>query len=272
MTDKLLKRSEFLTLLIEQVTGLVAIWEREMKIFFREYSRVISSVVTPLIWLFFFGTGIGSAMNGAGAGAMSSIKGVDYQTFIYPGVIIMSILFGSIFYGAYVVWDKKLDFLKEVLVSPLSRTMIFFGKVLGGVTDALIQATFLLLLSFFFNVHLGWNLILIYIFLFILVSGLVSIGLIIGSLMRSPEGFSLIMGFVNFPLIFLSGALFPLDNLPPWLSIITRLNPVTYGVDAIRGLMIDVHTFSYVTDFVVLMGYMIVLMVLGTIAFNKMKL
>lgn len=257
---------------MNELMGLVAIWEREMKIFIREYSRVISSIATPLLWLFIFGTGIGSTMNNPASGSTFASKGIPYETFIFPGIIVMSVLFGSIFYGAYVVWDKKLDFLKEVLVSPLSRTMIFFGKVLGGVTDALIQTTFLLLLSFFFQIHLGWNLILIYIFMFILTSALVSIGLIIGSLMRSPEGFSLIMGFVNFPLIFLSGALFPLDNLPTWLAIITKINPVTYGVDAIRGLMIGVHTFSYITDFALLMGYMIILMALGTIAFNKMKL
>jgi ABC-2 type transport system permease protein len=110
-----------------ELKGIYALWYREYKVFLREKSRVISSVVNPLLWFLIIGGGIGSAI---------AIEGVNYQTFIYPGVLIQSVLFSSIFFGVYIVWDKKIDFLKEVLVSPMSRTGIFVGKVLGGSTDS----------------------------------------------------------------------------------------------------------------------------------------
>ena len=115
--------------------GLYAMWLRELKVYLRERSRVVSSVFMPLMWLIVFGKGLGSTI---------SIENMSYDVFIYPGIIGMATLFGSLFFGVYIIWDKKVDFLKEVLVSPLSRTTIFLGKVLGGITDVLIQVTILL--------------------------------------------------------------------------------------------------------------------------------
>jgi ABC-2 type transport system permease protein len=250
---------------MSELSGLYAIWEREIRIYFREKSRLAGSIVSPLLWLFLFGTGMGSAFSGAGGN-------FNYQTFLFPGIITMTVLFTSIFYGAYVVMDKRLDFLKEVLVSPVSRTTIFFGKVLGGVTDAIIQATILMVLAPIFGIPFSFNLLLAYVFLFLMVTGLVSIGLIIGSLMDSPEGFSLIMSFLNFPLFFLSGALFPLDNLPSWLLIFTRLNPVTYGVDAMRQLMTGMGSIGLFTDLIVLIVFATVMIAAGTWSFGRMKL
>jgi len=253
-------------MIMSELSGLYAIWEREIRIYFREKSRLVGSIVSPLLWLFLFGTGMGSAFSGAGA------TGFNYQTFLFPGIITMTVLFTSIFYGAYVVMDKRLDFLKEVLVSPVSRTTIFFGKVLGGVTDATIQATILMVLAPIFGIPFSLNLLFAYVFLFLMVTGLVSIGLIIGSLMDSPEGFSLIMSFLNFPLFFLSGALFPLTNLPSWLLIFTRLNPVTYGVDAMRQLMTGMGSIGLVTDAVVLVAFATIMIAVGTWSFARMKL
>lgn len=248
---------------MSELSGLYAIWEREFKVFLREHSRIFASIINPLFWLVVFGGGFGSRF---------SVGEVGYQVFIYPGIIVMSVLFSSIFYGAYVVWDKRLDFLKEVMVSPLSRSTIFMGKVLGGVTDGLIQATILLLLAPFFGISFSWVFVLIYLSLFVLVVGLVSIGLIIGSMMESPEGFGFIVGFINFPLFFLSGALFPIDNLPEWLTVFTRVNPVTYGVDIVRGLTLGLNNFSMVFDFGVVAAFALVMVALGTVAFNRMKL
>jgi len=247
---------------MSELSGLYAIWQREFKVFLREKSRVVASIINPLMWLFIFGGGLG---------ARFSVENFNYQTFIYPGIIVMSTLFSSIFYGVYIVWDKRLDFLKEVLVAPLSRTTIFFGKVLGGVTDAMIQASILFLLAPIFGINFTFNFILIYIFLFILVVGLVSIGLTVGSLMESPEGFGLIISSVNFPLFFLSGALYPLDDLPYWMSILTKIDPVTYGVDGIRGLMLGINTFGLVVDFLVLVGFAFLMILIGTFAFKRMK-
>lgn len=248
---------------MSELSGLYALWEREFRIFLRERSRIVSSAINPLLWLFVFGGGLGSQV---------SVGNLNYQTFIYPGVVVMTVLFSSIFYGAYVVWDKRLDFLKEVLAAPISRVTIFLGKVLGGVTDGLIQATILLLFAPIFGITYGLSLALIYLSLFILVVGLVSVGLIIGSMMESPEGFGLIISFVNFPLFFLSGALYPLTNLPTWLTIFTAVNPVSYGVDAIRALMLGTYTFGILVDFVVLMTFALVMIAVGSLAFKRMKL
>jgi ABC-2 type transport system permease protein len=248
---------------MSELTGIYAIWEREFRVFYREKSRIISSIVSPLFWLLIFGTGLGSSV---------SISGTNYQVFIFPGIIVMSTLFTSMFYGVYVIWDKKLDFLKGVMVAPLKRSSIFFGKVLGGVTDALIQATILFIMAPFFKVHLGWNIILVYIFLFVLVFGVVGLGLIFGSILESPEGFGLINSMVTFPLFFLSGALFPLSNLPSWLTVFTRIDPVTYGVDAIRYLMIGSGTFSLVMDMIVLILFATITSIIGIRFFRKMKI
>jgi ABC-2 type transport system permease protein len=245
---------------MSELSGLYAIWKREFKVFLREKSRIFSSTFSPLLWLFVFGAGLGSEIP-------------NYQNFIYPGIIVMTTLFSSIFYGAYVIWDKRLDFLKEVLVSPVKRSTIFFGKVIGGVTDAIIQGSILLLFAplFAISLHLSF-IVLIYIYLFVLLVGFVSIGLIIGSIMESPEGFGLITGFVNFPLVFLSGALFQIKQLPGWLTIFTRINPVTYGVDAIRGLTVGGNTFNLFLDFGIITTFSFSMVLIGTFAFSRMKL
>lgn len=198
--------------------------------------------------------------------------GTNYQVFIFPGILTMTILFSSIFFGLYIVWDKKIDFFKEVLVAPLSRLTIFAGKMLGGCTDALIQGALMLA----FGVVLGLSYTLqsvafAMIFMLVLASATVSIGLVIGSRMESPEGFNLIVSFLVFPLFFLSGALFPISNLPSWLGIFTVLNPVTYAVDGMRGVMLGMSTFPVVLDFGVLVAFAAGMMVIGSIAFSRMK-
>jgi len=200
------------------------------------------------------------------------LGGTNYQVFIFPGILTMTILFSSIFFGLYIVWDKKIDFFKEVLVAPLSRLTIFAGKMLGGCTDALIQGA--LMLAFGVVLGLSYTLLTVafaMIFMLVLASATVSIGLVIGSRMESPEGFNLIVSFLVFPLFFLSGALFPISNLPSWLSIFTVLNPVTYAVDGMRGVMLGMSTFPVLLDFGVLLAFATGMMVIGSIAFSRMK-
>jgi ABC-2 type transport system permease protein len=251
--------------------GIYALWYREAKVFQRETSRVIASVVNPILWFVIIGGGIGSAI---------SISGVNYQTFIYPGVLIQTVLFSSIFFGVYIVWDKKIDFLKEVLVSPMSRTSIFVGKVLGGSTDTILQILILFLVGFAFEaagllpgIRLdAASLAASTAFLFVTTAGMVSIGLIIGSQMESPEGFQLVGSFIIFPMFFLSGALFPIDNLPPWLAPFVYLDPVTYSVDGLRGIMLGRSTFPVAFDFAVIAAFSAATILVGTYAFKKMKL
>jgi len=251
-------------------TGIAALWYREFKVFTREKSRVISSIINPLLWLLIIGGGLGASVE---------IKGINYQTFIYPGVLAQTILFSSIFFGVYIVWDRKIDFLKEVLVAPISRTSIFIGKILGGATDALIQTSILLLIGLAFTTYgiipnLNLNLVSIVLSLIILLittTGLVSIGLIIGSQMESPEGFQLIVSFLVFPMFFLSGALFPINNLPTWMAPFTFLDPLTYAVDALRGVILGASQFHVAYDLGIVTLFSIIMIWIGTFAFKKMK-
>jgi len=254
-----------------KLKGIYAMWYREYKVFLRERSRVVSSIVNPILWFVIIGGGLGSAI---------SISGVNYQTFIFPGVLIQSVLFSSIFFGVYIVWDKKIDFLKEVLVSPLSRRDIFIGKVLGGSTDTLIQMVILLLIGLVFasagfmpGIRLDVFSVLVSLaFLLSTICAAVSIGLILGSQMESPEGFQLVSSFVIFPMFFLSGALFPIDNLPPYLAPFVYLNPITYSVDGLRGMMIGKSALPISMDYAIITAFAALTILVGTYAFKKMKL
>ncbi|HIG99544.1 MAG TPA: ABC transporter permease [Thermoplasmata archaeon] len=256
---------------MSELKGIYALWYRETKVFLRERSRVISSIINPLLWLLIIGGGLGAAV---------SFGGVNYQTFIYPGVLIQTALFSSVFFGVYIVWDKKVDFMKEVLVAPMRRTSLFVGKIIGGSTDTLLQILILFAIGIVFTVagimpglHLTvFSIAVSLAFLLVTTVGLVSVGLIIGSQMESPEGFQLIISFLIFPLFFLSGSLFPITNLPTWLAPFIFVNPVTYAVDGIRGVLLDISQFSLLFDFAVVSLFAVVMILIGTYAFKKMKL
>ena len=249
---------------IKQVLkGIYALWYREYKVFLREKSRVIASVFLPLFWYFIFGNGVGS---------IASTQS-DYKHFIFPGFLAMTVIFSALFNGAYIVWDKKMDFLKEVLIAPLSRTTVFVGKVIGGTTDSLLQAYILLVIGIFLGIPFtAGSFILTAFILFYFTIGLVGLGLIVGSFMESPEGYGLISSFIIYPLFLLSGALYPLDNLPGWMKILTRLDPATYAVDALRNVMIGASTWPLMTNLGIITVFNIVLIIIGTWAFNRMKL
>ena len=243
--------------------GLYALWYREIKVFLREKSRIVSSLFTPILWIVVLGGGLGSSI---------SMGGSNYQVFIFPGILAMTVLFTSIFFGLYIVWDKRIDFFKEVLVAPLSRLTIFAGKMLGGCTDALIQGGLMLAFGLLLGVsYTIQSVVAAIVFMGVLASAVVSIGLVIGSRMESPEGFNLIVSFVVFPLFFLSGALFPIDSLPSWLHVFTIMNPVTYAVDGMRGAILGTSTFPVIIDFGVLFTFAITMIVIGSVAFSRMK-
>jgi len=243
--------------------AIYGIWLREFKVFRREKSRVITSLFTPLLWIFGFGGGLGPNV---------SIKDVNYQVFIYPGILAMSILFTSVFFGVYIVWDRKIDILKEILVAPISRTAIFVGKMLGGITDSMIQGTIMLLIG----VALGVSFtpvatLLALLFLLVLAIGLVSLGLMLGSVLTSPESFGTIVSFLVFPLFFFSGALYPLENLPPWLMLLTYIDPVTYGVDGIRAVLLGNSRFPVLVDLLILVAFSFAMIEIGTVFFKRMQ-
>jgi len=243
--------------------GLYAIWYREYKVFIRERSRVFSSIALPILFMVIFGSGIGSIV---------SLPGTDYQSYIFPGFLVMTVLFSSIFFGAYVVWDKKLDFLKGVLVSPQSRTTIFVGKAFGGVTDSLIEVSVLMLVGIAMGIPLtALSVGISYLILLFFIIGTVSLGLVIGSQMESPQGFGLISSFVVFPMFLLSGALYPLSNLPGWLVVLTRINPATYAVDGLRSIILGSSLFLLIVDLSAIILFSILMITLGTYAFNRMR-
>jgi ABC-2 type transport system permease protein len=256
---------------VSDLRGIYALWYREYKVFLREQSRIVASVVNPLLWLLIIGGGLGSVL---------SFGGVNYVSFLYPGVLVECALFSAVFFGVYIVWDKKIDFLKEVLVSPMSRTSIFIGKILGGSTDTLIQLAILLVIGWVFSVtgiipDLTFTPLSVTIacaFLLVTTAGLVSIGLIIGSQMESPEGFQLIGSFLIFPMFFLSGALFPIENLPGWLAPFVYVNPATYAVDGLRWALVGMHHFDPLLDFAVVTLFAAVMIGIGTYAFKKMRI
>jgi len=255
----------------DEIGGIVAVWYREWKVFLRERSRIVASAVNPVLWLLVFGGGLGRSV---------SVPGVDYQAFIFPGVLAQAVLFSSIFFGVYIVWDRKIDFLKEVLVAPITRTSMFIGKIAGGATDSIVQSLILLLLGAVlgamgvipglhpalpaFAAALG--------ILLLITAAFVSLGLILGALMESPEGFQLVSSFLLFPTFFLSGALFPLDRLPLWLAPLVLLDPLTYGVDALRRVILGTGHFALGLDLGVLGAFTLVVIVVGSAAFRRMKI
>ena len=246
-----------------ELEGFYALWYREIKVFTREKSRIVSSLFTPLLWIVVFGGGLGSAV---------SLAGVNYQVFIFPGIIAMTILFSSVFFGLYIVWDKKIDFFKEVLVAPLSRTTIFAGKMVGGTIDALLQGCAMLVLGLVLGINYTILRVLFsFLFMFVLASALVSLGLIIGSNMESVEGFQLIVSFLVFPMFFFSGALFPLKNLPSYLLILTMVDPVTYAVDGLRGLLLGSSQLPIALNLSVLTAFAAVMIGIGTWSFKHLK-
>jgi ABC-2 type transport system permease protein len=253
------------TTFMNELYAIYAIWVREVIVFSREKSRVISALAQPLIWVAIVGTGFSSTIPASATG------GIDYRRYLFPGVIAQTVLFGTVFYGMYIIWDRKMDVLKEILVAPISRTSIFFGKVVGGSTEAILQGVVLLTVGMIAFGVTPLGALAGLVFIMLLAIAFVSVGLFIGTFFESFEGFQAIMSFVLFPLFFLSGALFPVQNLPGWLQIMLRANPVTYAVDGLRGVTVGVHLFNYALDLAVLVGFSSLMLVCGTWAFRRMK-
>jgi len=209
------------------------VWQREMIRFFRMPSRIITGLAQPLLFLFVLGAGIEPLVGDRTAG------GVDYQEFIFPGVIAMSVLFSSLFSAISIVWDREFGFLREMLVAPVSRASLVLGKAVGGGSIAVVQGLILLLAAPLVGVSLNpLEFVAMFGLLLLLAFALNAFGIVIASRMQRMEGFQVVMTLVVNPMLFLSGAIFPLAGLPTWLAVATRLNPATYGVDPIRRVML----------------------------------
>ena len=247
-----------------KLSQVYAIWLREFTVFLREKERVISSIVMPLLWIIGFGGGLGATV---------SVGGVNYQEFVFPGIIAMSVLFTSMFYGMYIIWDRKLDFLKAVLVAPVPRSAVFFGKMLGGMTDVMVQALALVLIGVGLSLVDGMIPAALALAGVLAVSAcIVSLGLIIGANMKSIEGFNLVMSFITWPMFIFSGALFPTENLPAFLDVIVAANPLTYGVDLLRLAVLGTTKFGLVADLGVLALATALFAFAGIKSFERMQI
>ena len=255
-----------------ELRGLYTLWLREVKRYLRDRTRIISSFVQPLLWLVIFGVGIGASL-----GNVVPIPGLNYQQLIFPGIVGQTLFFTSMFMGISVIWDKEFGFMKEILVAPISRMSIFLGKMVGDSTDALIQGIIVLILGLALGIKIDLITFLTCLPVMLLITfGLVSIGLTIASFMGSLESFGAIQSFINLPLFFLSGALFQIQSLPYWMQVVSRANPLTYGVDALRGIILGgvwqpFQVQPLLVDLAVVGVFDLGMIVIGTWAFTRMK-
>ncbi len=253
-----------------EIRGLYTLWLREIKRYLRDRVRIVSSFVTPLLWLVIFGEGVRLVLPYAG---------LNYLQYIFPGIIGQTLLFTSMFMGISVLWDREFGFMKEILVAPISRISVFIGKMIGDSTDAVIQGIIVFVLGLLLGIKLNIFTFLELLPIMLLITfGLVSIGLTLASFMGSLEGFGTIQSFINLPLFFLSGALFPLrgSSIPTWLQIASRLNPLTYGVDALRNVILGsawtpFQIQSLWVDIGIVALFDVIMMTIGTWAFTRMK-
>lgn len=245
---------------------IYTIWLRNMKRFIRSKSRIIGSISMPLFFLIFLGVGLNSVVRIPGLGE-------NYIQFLIPGVVSMSVLFTSIFSGIQIIWDKQFGFLKETLVAPVSRLEIMIGQTCGGATTAFIQGMLILVLSLFIGLHTNFGgLLVAFGFMALIGISFTAFGIAIASRIEDMTGFQLIMNFVVFPIFGLSGALFPISSLPPWIVPITLFDPLTYGVEGIRYGLTGVSQVNPLVCVAVLGSFAVITTVVGAFLFRKIKM
>jgi ABC-2 type transport system permease protein len=242
------------------------LWLRQIKRYFRSRSRIVGSLGQPLLLLLALGFGFGPIYQKAGGG--------NYIQFLAPGIIAMGILFTAVFSGIEIIWDREFGFLKETLVAPVSRFKIMIGRTLGGGTVAIIQGLIIFLISLTvgfkpMNLHF---LLFSFVFMALIALFFAALGTAIASVLEDMQGFQLIMNFLLMPLFFLSGALFPLQGLPEAIVVVATVNPLSYGVDGLRGTLVNGAHFGLLTDFLVLSIITIIILTIGSYLFSKMEI
>ncbi|OIO52454.1 ABC transporter [Candidatus Uhrbacteria bacterium CG_4_10_14_0_8_um_filter_58_22] len=252
---------------------IYVIWQRELIRYLRDKTRIFSSLLQPLMFLAIFGVGLQSTLS------LTDI-GFDFIQFMFPGIIAMSVMGVAFFSTISTVWDREFGFLKEILVAPVPRSAIAIGKTFGATTIAALQAVILFLLAPVIGLRLSVStlpaLALIIVLLAFSISGL---GLLIASRMRTTESFGLLMQVLVFPMFFLSGAFFPLTSVPFWMSAVAHLNPLSYGVDAMRQVMLSgqvsdvvlaqIAVHSVPADILFLTVFSAVMVLLAVLAFSR---
>jgi ABC-2 type transport system permease protein len=248
------------------MSAIYILWLRQIKRYFRSRPRIIASLGQPLLFLLALGFGFGPIFQRAGQG--------NYIQFLAPGVISMSILFTAIFSGIELIWDRQFGFLKETLVAPVPRILIMAGRTLGGATVAMFQGLIVIVICLLagFRITSFASLPVALLFMVLVAVMFTAMGTAIASVLSDFQGFQLVMNFLVMPIFFLSGALFPLNNLPKALEIIASLDPLTYGVDGLRGALIGVGHFSAALDVAVLSVLAALLVAAGAYLFSRIQL
>jgi ABC-2 type transport system permease protein len=213
-----------------ELRTILMVWQRELIRFGRNRTRIITSLSQPLLFLFVLGYGMSTLVG--------STEGFDFKKFLFPGIVAMSVVSTAIFSAISIVWDREFGFLREMLVAPVRRSSLVIGKTLGGASVAALQGTIMLVLAPLIGVRLTVLLVIEVIGLELLMAiALTAFGVFVASRIERIEGFQVVMQLVLFPMLFLSGALFPLSGLPVWLSVLTRVNPLTYAVAPLRQVV-----------------------------------
>jgi len=244
--------------------AIQVLWLREMKRFLRAKSRIFGALAMPLFFLAFLGLGF-NRMKVPGIS-----EEVNYIRFLVPGILGMSLLFSSTFGGLSVLWDREFGFLKEIMVAPVSRFSIVMGRLAGGVTTSLIQGVLILGLSFLlgFKVSSLLSLLTALVFMVLISITFLGVGLIFASRMKDMQGFNIVWNFVIFPIFFLSGALYPVENFPAVLKYLTFLDPLTYGIDGLRAVLIGVSSRPVLLDLGLMLFFSLVTISVGAYFFE----
>lgn len=251
-----------------EIRGIYTLWLREVKRYIRDRTRIISGLITPLLWLLIFG----SVVRFSG-----ELGDLTYQQYLLPGIMGQALMFTSMFVSVSVIWDREFGFMKEILVAPISRASIFVGKMLGDSTDALIQGIIVLIVGAVVGITSNFIGLIGALPVMVLITfGFVGLGVVIASFIRNLESYGVIATLVNLPLFFLSGALFPVhgSTVPGWLQAASIFNPLTYGVDALRITMLGqawqpLHPLYY--DLFVMVVFDVIMIVVGTVTLSRRK-
>jgi ABC-2 type transport system permease protein len=246
--------------------AIFILWLREVKKYSRSRAQIVASLGQPLLYLLVLGFGLGPVFQKSGHGS--------YLQFVAPGVIGMTVLFTSVFSGIALLFDRQFGFLKETLVAPVPRIRIMIGRTLGGATVAMLQGTLIFavcLIAGFRPVSLA-AIPLGFVFMALIAIVFAALGTAIGSGLQDMQGFQLIMNFLVLPIFFLSGALFPLTNIPTALKFVARLDPLSYGVDGLRGALSGLTQFGFATNLITLAVIAVALLILGAWRFSKIEI
>jgi len=242
-----------------------ALWRRDMIKFLRDRRQLITSLTRSFIWLLAFGLGMRTSVQ-------VPTGGTDYVSFLVPGLASMTVLFASMFAAISIVWEREFGFLKELLVAPVPRGAIVAAKILAGSATALIETSVMLLLSPLAGARFSpWGALASLPLLALFGMTVNALGIIVAARMKSFEGFGAVVNFVIQPVFFLSGALYPIAGLPRVLRAVVLVNPMTYVVDAVRGLCIGHHVFPLPISAAVVVGSALLLAALATRSFRKME-